>query len=178
MSEARNLFYQLTSLPVKSMCIPMKMARIEIADIPQARTALKSDEIFRFQDVLDDRVAKKAIDAFLAALDRPDVLIGVVVASSLDVPGMVPVCLALGDDYAFLRAVKADSRLRKLLGLLLRVRLADLGLRPRGRKGMVSRWTDAFQLAEIYQATAATAKVVTVEGDHAGRLAFFLSGSR
>lgn len=156
------------------MCIRMKASRIKIAEIPPAKVALKSDELFRFQDVLDDPAAKGAIDAFLVALDRPDVLIGIVVASTLDVPGIVPVSLALADDHAFVRDVKADSRLRKLLGLLLRVRLADIGLQPRGRKGMVSRWTDAFQLAEIYQATAATAKVVTVEGDHARRRAFYL----
>ena len=153
----------------------MKSAYIRMLEIPSAKTTLRSEEIFRFQDVLDEKAAKEAINAFLAALDRPDVLFTIVVGSALDVPGVVPVCLALADDDAFNKAVKGDSRLRKLLGLLLRVRLADLGLRPRGRKGMVSRWTDAFKLGEIYQATAETAKLMMVEGDRAGHRAFFLS---
>src|SRR5262249_46188007 len=154
-----------------------KPSYIRMREIPPARTALKSDEIFRFQDVLDDSAAKASINAFLGVLDRPDVLFGIVLASALDVPGIVPVCMALIADNAFNRAAKADSRLRKLLGLLLRVRLADLGLQPRGRKGMVSRWTDAFQLAEIYRATEETAKLVTVEGDSPGRGVFFLPHS-
>lgn len=153
----------------------MKSAYVRMREIPLAREALKSGEIFRFQDVLDDPAARGAIDAFLTVLDRPDVLFGIVVASALEVPGMVPVCLALADDNAFNRAVKGKSRLRKLLGLLLRVRLADLGLQPRGRKGMVSRWTDAFQLAEIYRPTEQTARLVTVEGDRAGHQVFFLA---
>jgi hypothetical protein len=41
---------------------------------------------------------------------------------------------------------------------------------------MVSRWTDIFQLTEIYQDTAETAKLVTAEGDHAGRRAFLRPG--
>src|SRR5262249_38051735 len=143
----------------------MKSSYMRMRDIPPAKGVLKSDQIYRFRDVLDDSAAKGAIDAFIGTLDRPDVLIGIVVASALEVPGIVPVCMALADDNSFQRAVKADTRLRRLLGLLLRVRLADLGLQRRGRKGMVSRWTDAFQLAEIYQATAETAKLVTVEGD-------------
>jgi hypothetical protein len=40
---------------------------------------------------------------------------------------------------------------------------------------MVSRWTDAFRLAEIYRTTERTASLVIVEGDKAGHRAFFLS---
>jgi hypothetical protein len=42
-------------------------------DISPASRALKSGEIFRFRDVLDDPNAKWAIDVFLSVLDKPDV---------------------------------------------------------------------------------------------------------
>src|SRR5436190_19682388 len=124
----------------------MRTTLLKLNELPPARDALKSDQLFRFQDVLDDPGTRHAINVFLTVLDRGDVLVGTIFGSALDIPGIVPACLALAGDASFIKAAKGNSRLRKLLGMLLRIRLADLGLRPRGRKGMVSRWTNAFQM--------------------------------
>jgi hypothetical protein len=96
-----------------------------------------------------------AVVAFLDALDRVDVLIGMILTPAFGVPGIVPAFIALKDDQTFAAAIQGDDLLKKCLGAVTKVRAKSLGLAPTGRKGRVGYWMPGFTVAEVYEATAA-----------------------
>ena len=95
-----------------------------------------------------------AVNAFLDALDRPDVLIGMILAPAFGVPGIVPAFITLKGNKTFETAIKEHDHLKKCLGTVTKVRAKSLGLAPTGRKGRVGHWMPGFTVAEVYQPTA------------------------
>jgi hypothetical protein len=116
------------------------------------RDLLGDPELRKFKKVL----VKPApvVDAFLDALDRPDVLIGMILAPAFGVPGIVPAFITLRGNKTFKTAIKEHDHLKKCLGAVTKVRAKSLGLAPTGRKGRVGYWMPGFTVAEVYAATA------------------------
>mgnify|MGYP000005849815 CR=1 FL=1 len=116
------------------------------------RDLLGDPELRKFKKVL----AKPgpAVVAFLDALDRPDVLIGMILTPVFGVPGIVPACITLKGDKSFSAAIKGDDLLKKCLGTVTKVRAKSLGLAPTGRKGRVGYWMPGFTVGEVYEPTA------------------------
>jgi len=122
---------------------------------PQVRTLLDDQELNKFRGVLRDKSLSHAIDAYLDALDRPDVVLGMILAPVFAVPGIVPACITLRGNRAFETAVHKNNNLKKFIGAITKLRARSIGLVKTGRKGRVAQWVGGFTVAEIYQPTAA-----------------------
>ena len=122
-------------------------------DFPPIRTLLDDPELAKFRKFLTNPAPE--VKAFLDALDRSDVAVGMMLTPAFDVPGIVPACLALKGNKTFEAAIGKDDYLKKCLGALTKTRARSLGLAPTGRKGRVGHWMSAFTVAEIYSATEA-----------------------
>jgi hypothetical protein len=120
-------------------------------DYPPIRTLLDDPELAKFRKFLTS--PSPEVKAFLDALDRPDVVVGMMLTPAFDVPGIVPACLALKGNKAFEMAIGKDDYLKKCLGALTKTRARSLGLAPTGRKGRVGHWMSAFTVAEVYTST-------------------------
>lgn len=116
-------------------------------------TLLDDPELWKFKKLL----AKPgpAVESFLDALDRVDVVIGMILGPAFGVPGIVPAFIALKEDKSFAAAIQGNDLLKKCLGAVTKVRAKSLGLAPTGRKGRVGYWMPGFTVAEVYEATAA-----------------------
>jgi len=128
------------------------MNKIALAYSP-VRTLLDDPELAKFRKLLTS--PSPEVKAFLDALDRPDVVVGMMLTPVFDVPGMVPACLVLRGNKAFETAIGKDDYLKKCLGALTKTRAKSLGLAPTGRKGRMGHWMSGFTVAEIYTATEA-----------------------
>jgi hypothetical protein len=117
------------------------------------RDLLGDPELRKFKKVLVKPAP--AVEKFLDALDRPDVLIGMILTPAFGVPGIVPACVTLKGDESFAAAIEGDDLLKKCLGTVTKVRAKSLGLAPTGRKGRVGYWMPGFTVGEVYEATAA-----------------------
>jgi|SRR5579862_2923589 len=120
---------------------------------PPVRSLLDDPELAKFRKLLTGPFPE--VKAFLEALDRPDVVVGMMLTPAFDVPGIVPACLALKGNKAFETAIGKDDYVKKCLGALTKTRARSLGLAPTGRKGRVGHWMSAFTVAEIYRVTEA-----------------------
>ena len=120
-------------------------------DYAPIRTLLDDPELAKFRKFLTG--PSPEVKAFLDALDRPDVAVGMMLTSVFDVPGIVPACLALRGNKAFETAIGEDDYLKKCLGALTKTRAKSLGLAPTGRKGRMGHWMSEFTVAEIYSVT-------------------------
>lgn len=118
---------------------------------PPVRSLLGDPELAKFRKFLTS--PSQEVKAFLDALDRPDVVVGMMLTPAFDVPGIVPACLALKGNKAFETAIGKDDYLKKCLGALTKTRARSLGLAPTGRKGRVGHWMPGFTVAEVYSAT-------------------------
>lgn len=123
------------------------------------RTLLVDPELIKFKKVLGKPAP--AVDAFLDALDRPDVLIGMILAPSFGIPGIVPAFISLSGDETFRAAIAGNDFLKKCLGTVTKVRAKSLGLAPTGRKGRVGQTMPGFTVAEIFAPTATVWSVVS-----------------
>ena len=122
---------------------------------PPARTLLDDPELNKFRGVLKDSTLVPVVDAYLDALDRADVVLGMILAPVFSVPGIVPACITLKGNRAFETAVKKNDNLKKFIGAVTKMRARSIGLEKTGRKGRVAQWVEGFTVAEIYQPTAA-----------------------
>ena len=126
------------------------MSKITVSFKP-IRDLLGDLELRKFQKVLVKPAP--AVEKFLDALDRPDVLIGMILAPAFGVPGIVPACITLRGDKSFAAAIEGDDLLKKCLGTVTKVRAKSLGLAPTGRKGRVGYWMPGFTVGEVYEPT-------------------------
>jgi hypothetical protein len=124
-------------------------------DFQPVRTLLDDPQLNKFKGVLKDPRLTPAIDAFLDALDRPDVVLAMILAPVFAVPGIVPACVTLRENRAFEAAVQRNDNLKKFIGAVTKMRAKSIGLVKTGRKGRVAQWVGGFTVAEIYQPTAA-----------------------
>jgi hypothetical protein len=134
------------------------MINISVEYYPVA-TLLADPELAKFRKVLTS--AAPEVKEFLEALDRPDVVMGMLLSPAFDVPGIVPACLALKGNKIFENAIARNDYLKKCLGAITKARAISLGLVPTGRKGRVGHWMPGFTVAEVYQATDAVWSVLT-----------------
>ena len=116
------------------------------------RDLLGDPELRKFKKVLVKPAP--AVEKFLDTLDRPDVLIGMILTPVFGVPGIVPACITLKGDKSFAAAIEGDDLLKKCLGTVTKVRAKSLGLAPTGRKGRVGYWMPGFTVGEVYEPTA------------------------
>lgn len=130
------------------------MSKIAVT-YPPIRTLLADPEMNKFRRLLGDSAVASAIDPFLDALDRPDVVLGMMLAPAFGIPGIVPACITLRGNRAFDAAVAKNDNLKKCLGTVTKLRARSLGLVKTGHKGRVGQWIAEFTVAEIYQPTAA-----------------------
>lgn len=134
------------------------MTKISVTYHP-VKTLLADPELAKFRKVLTSTAPE--VKGFLEALDRPDVVVGMILSPAFDVPGIVPACLALKGNKAFETAIAGNDYLKKCLGAITKARAMSLGLAPTGRKGRVGHWVPGFTVAEVYQATDAVWSVLT-----------------
>ncbi len=117
------------------------------------RTLLADPELSKYKKLLAE--PGPVVDSFLDALDRPDVVIGMILAPAFGVPGIVPACITLKGNKAFESTIEGNDFLKKCLGAVIKVRAKSLGLASTGRKGRVGQWMPEFTVGEVYQPTAA-----------------------
>ena len=134
------------------------MSKITVSFKP-IRDLLGDLELRKFRKVLVKPAP--AVEAFLDALDRPDVVIGMILAPAFGVPGIVPAFITLKGNKTFETAIEEDDFLKKCLGAITKVRAKSLDLAPTGRKGRVGHWMPGFTVAEVYEATAAVWSVLS-----------------
>ncbi|MCE0496575.1 MAG: hypothetical protein LV481_01325 [Methylacidiphilales bacterium] len=125
------------------------------------RNLLDDTELRKFNKLLADPAPE--VKAFLDALDRPDVALGMMFTPAFGVPGIVPACIALKGNKAFEAAVAGNDYLKKCLGAVTKARAMSLGLAPTGRKGRMASWMPGFTVAEVYQATPNIGSVLSFD---------------
>jgi len=130
----------------------MYLMKFEIVCQP-IRTLLGDPEMNKFRRLLSDATAASAIEPFLNALDRQDVVLGMILAPTFGIPGIVPACITLSEDETFRAAVANNDTLKQCLGTVTKLRARSLGLIKTGKKGRVGQWMAEFTVAEIYQPT-------------------------
>src|SRR5438045_3558105 len=111
------------------------------------KSLLADPELAKFRRVLTSSAPE--VKRFLEALDRPDVVVGMILSTAFDVPGIVPACLALKGNTVFETAIAGNDYLKKCLGAVTKARAMSLGLAPTGRKGRVGHWMPGFTVAEV-----------------------------
>ncbi len=134
------------------------MTKITVSFEP-IRDLLVDPELMKFKKLLVKPAP--AVEAFLDALDRPDVVVGMVLAPVFGVPGIVPAGITLKGDKTFAAAIEGNDFLKKCLGAVTKVRAKSLGLTTTGRKGRVGHWVPGFTVAEVYEPTAAAWSVLS-----------------
>lgn len=129
-----------------------------VINYPPVRSLLGDPELAKFQKLLANPAAE--VKAFLDALDRVDVVLGMIFTPALGVPGIVPAFIVLKGNKPFETAIAGNDFLKKCLGAVTKARAMSLGLAPTGRKGRVGHWMPGFTVAEVYQATDAVCSVL------------------
>jgi hypothetical protein len=119
----------------------------------RVRSLLADPELAKFKKLL--MKPSKEVKMFLDALDRADVVAGMMFTPAFGTPGIVPACIALRGNKTFEAAIAGNDYLKKCLGAVTKARAKSLGMAPTGRKGRVGYWMPGFTVAEVYQATQA-----------------------